>query len=241
MKKALSLALSIIMIISVICGMNINAYAATISAPTGVSITIKSSAKVKISWSKVKKATKYYVYQSTKANSGYKKVAATTKTNAEIKGLKKGKTYYFKVKAVKGSSVSADSIIVTNWGSIKGVESSMYSVRDFYSWEEEGPGFAGYTLSFKKVSDASGYQYKHTFYGTTVTKSVKKNTNKWYFGTQDVLGTIKARAYKKVAGKTVYGPWKTVIANDQFQDYDGEIYLDDWENIIKGYTKILLY
>lgn len=234
MKKAVSLTLSFIIIIGMLCSMNIHAYAASIAAPSGVSITIKSSTKVNISWKKVKNAKKYYIYSSSKANSGYKKVASTAKTKAEIKNLKKGKIYYFKVKAVKGSSISTDSAVVANWGSIKNAEFKAYSVADHYSWETEGSGFAGFTVSFNKVPGANGYQYKQTYYGRTVTKSVK--SNKWCFGTQEGIGTIKARAYKKVNGKKVYGPWKTVAGDNMYQDYSDQLYREDWENITSEYT-----
>ena len=53
----------------------------------------------KITWKKVKGAKGYYVYRSTKKNSGYKKVATVKKTNATIKNLALGYTHYFKVKA----------------------------------------------------------------------------------------------------------------------------------------------
>lgn len=234
MKKAFSAALSFIIMISVICGIHIDSYAASLSAPTDVSITVKSSTKVNISWKKVKNAKKYYIYRSSKANRGYKKVASTTKTKAEIKNLKKGKTYYFKIKAVKGSSISTDSAVVANWGSIKNAEFKAYSVADHYSWETEGPGFAGFTVRFNKVPGADGYQYKQIYYGRTVTKSVK--SNKWCFGTQEGIGTIKARAYKKVNGKKVYGPWKTVAGDNMYQDYSDQLYSEDWENITSEYT-----
>lgn len=69
-------------------------------------VTIKSAAltsisSAKISWKKVKGASGYYVYYSTKKSSGYKKVKVKggSKTSTTIKNLKLGYTYYFKVKA----------------------------------------------------------------------------------------------------------------------------------------------
>lgn len=52
---------------------------------------------VKLEWSKVKYADRYVIYMSKNVNSGYKKIASTKGTNAEIKKLSAGKTYYFKV------------------------------------------------------------------------------------------------------------------------------------------------
>lgn len=67
---------------------------------TGAALASINSAKV--TWNKVKGATGYYVYQSTKKNSGYKKVATVKgakKTTTTIKNLTLGGKYYFKVKA----------------------------------------------------------------------------------------------------------------------------------------------
>lgn len=63
-------------------------------------LTSVNSAKV--TWKKAKGVSGYYVYRSTKKNSGYKKVATVKgakKTSATIKNLALGTTYYFKVKA----------------------------------------------------------------------------------------------------------------------------------------------
>ncbi len=56
---------------------------------------------VTLKWNKVAGATGYTVYYSTKKNSGFKSVKATTKTYRTVKNLKSGKTYYVKVVANK--------------------------------------------------------------------------------------------------------------------------------------------
>ena len=66
----------------------------------------KSGSNVKVSWKKVKGATSYKVYASTKSNSGYKKVKTTKKTSITLskinkKSIKKGKYYYVYVIANK--------------------------------------------------------------------------------------------------------------------------------------------
>lgn len=59
---------------------------------------------LKITWKKNSKANGYIVYRSAKKNSGYKR-AATIKTNSKVtytdKTAKKGKTYYYRIKAYK--------------------------------------------------------------------------------------------------------------------------------------------
>lgn len=69
------------------------------------------SKNAKLIWKKVKGA-KVVVYRSTKKNSGYKKVATTRKNATSVtnkKGLKAGKTYYYKIATIKGKLISAMS------------------------------------------------------------------------------------------------------------------------------------
>ena len=60
-------------------------------------------------------ATKYYVYRATSKNGKYTKVATVTATTYRDSKAKKGKTYYYKVKAVAANSKanSAYSSIVS--------------------------------------------------------------------------------------------------------------------------------
>ena len=55
--------------------------------------------KASLSWKEISGATGYVVYMSEKKDSGYEKIGSTKKLSCTIKNLKKGKTYYFKVKA----------------------------------------------------------------------------------------------------------------------------------------------
>lgn len=69
------------------------------------------SKNAKLSWKKVKGA-KVVVYRSTKKNRGYRKVATTRKNATSVtnkKGLKAGKTYYYKIATIKGKLISAMS------------------------------------------------------------------------------------------------------------------------------------
>lgn len=65
----------------------------------------KSGKKVKLTWKKVKDATGYVIYRSTKKNKGYKRIK-TIKGNKKFtykdgKKLKKKKTYYYKIKVCR--------------------------------------------------------------------------------------------------------------------------------------------
>ena len=66
----------------------------------------KSGNKVTIKWKKLSYISEYKVYRSTKATSGYvllgtKESTQSTITYYDSKDLKKGKTYYYKIRAVK--------------------------------------------------------------------------------------------------------------------------------------------
>ena len=67
---------------------------------TGVKLKNTAKRKVTITWSKVRDISGYQLCMSTKKNGKYS-VKTTTKTKYIKKKLKKGKTYYFKVRAYK--------------------------------------------------------------------------------------------------------------------------------------------
>ncbi len=68
-----------------------------LKAPTKLKVKARKK-KVTLSWKKADGAKKYEIYRSTKKNSGYKKIATTTKKKYEDKKVKKGKCYYYKVR-----------------------------------------------------------------------------------------------------------------------------------------------
>ena len=87
------------------------AVAVKLAKPPKIQKATAGSKNAKLSWKKVKGA-KVVVYRSTKKNSGYKKVATTRKNATSVtnkKGLKAGKTYYYKIATIKGKLISAMS------------------------------------------------------------------------------------------------------------------------------------
>ena len=61
----------------------------------------KKGTTATVSWKKVGGANDYYVYRSTSKNGTYSYIGHTKSTKFQNKKLKKGKTYYYKVSAVK--------------------------------------------------------------------------------------------------------------------------------------------
>ena len=106
MKKSLSVILAVIIIICTLVT-PLSVMAANVGTVKGVKVVSTTTTSVKIKWKKVKGATGYQVYYSTKKNSNYKigKTIKKGKTvSATVKSLKSNKKYYFKVRAVKKKS-----------------------------------------------------------------------------------------------------------------------------------------
>lgn len=75
-----------------------------LAALTGVKVKNSSKRTATVTWKKAKGATGYVVYRATKKNGKYKAVKTITKastTKFKNTKLKKKKTYYYKVRAVK--------------------------------------------------------------------------------------------------------------------------------------------
>lgn len=76
----------------------------SVSAPTA-KVAKASTKKVKITWAKVSRASGYEIYRANSKNGTYKKIA-TIKGGTKVqyidsKSLKKGKIYYYKIRAYK--------------------------------------------------------------------------------------------------------------------------------------------
>ena len=78
-------------------------YKAALSKPSGIAARKVNSSSIKISWKKVAGAMKYEIYSSTSKKGSYKKIdtVSSKKSSYISKNLEKGKTYYYKIKAVQ--------------------------------------------------------------------------------------------------------------------------------------------
>lgn len=172
-----------------------------------------SYSSLKVSWSKVSGATGYQVYRSTSKSSGYSKLKTTTALYLTDTSRTCGKTYYYKVRAYKTFTYGNQKL--TSYGDQSAVASGK-PVPVVPGSVKAKAGTKKATVSWKKVSGASGYQvYRSTkktsgfknvktiTKGSTVkyvNKSLKKKKTYYY----------KVRAYRTVGKTKVYGSFSAV-------------------------------
>ena len=219
-KRYLSIILSVIMAFSAITAFDlaftqsaIIAYAAEISAPS-VTASNASYKSVKLTWKKVKGAKKYIVMRSAKKSSGYKAIKTVKKNTYTDTKAACGKTYYYKVTAVKGTTKKTSKTVKIKCAPAKvsGVKATSNACSDV-------------TISFKKVSGASGYDVSYCSTKSEKYKSVATVNSTSYTHSIGVgnTGYYKVRAYRTVKGKKVYGPYSSVASvtasNHKYSDW----------------------
>ncbi|SHK27672.1 fibronectin type III domain-containing protein [Hespellia stercorisuis] len=103
---------------------NIRSAKPSLGATKIIKCSNSSSRRVSLKWNKSTGASGYVVYRATSANGTYKRVK-TTKGNGSVsytnKGLTKGKTYYYKVRAYRTVSGKA---VYSEWSGVKKVRCS---------------------------------------------------------------------------------------------------------------------
>ncbi|BBF43888.1 hypothetical protein lbkm_2576 [Lachnospiraceae bacterium KM106-2] len=169
----------------------------TLSKPV-MKTAVPDKKQVKLTWNKLSGATGYRIYISSKKSRGYKKVADVKGTSYTVKKLKQNHNYYFKIKAyrtVNKTKVMSSASSVKNARTVHAkapVKTTVKSVK---------AGKRKVTVSFKKVSKASGYRvYISTkkIGGYKKVKDIKKTSltisnlksKKTYY--------VKVKAYKTV-------------------------------------------
>ena len=180
-------------------------------APARIKATqLSASQNVKVTFSKVNNAKGYEVYRSLKQNGIYKKVASVREVKYTDKKVQKGKTYYYKIKAVAedtkyNSSLSGSfaKVKVLARPSIKtsAAKNGKISVR----WKKVSlaQGYAVYTSAKKN----KGYKAVKTINKPAAGKTAIKVSGK--------AGKVyvKVRAFYKEKGKKgkIFGPYSKTI------------------------------
>ena len=178
----------------------------TLAKVKSLKVKKTTSTSATLSWKKVANAESYKVYYSTNGKSWKSKT--TKKTTLTIKKLSAAKKYQFKVKAVAGDVEGAFSSVVK--GTTKYSTATLSSVKSSKK--------AQATVTWKKLSSASGYVVEYSTSKKFTKKTTKKVTIKKAKTTKTTLKKLKSgkkyyvrvKAYKTVSKKAVYGNYSSV-------------------------------
>lgn len=173
----------------------------TIYKPASVTVQSIGYNKIKISWSKVVPAKGYEIYRATSKNGKYKKIAtitsASTITYTDSK-LTTGKTYYYKIRAIYGTTKSAYTTVKYATPTLKAPEIKNYAYVTSNSiklkWEPV-TGATGYAI-YRRTTTSKSWEKIATVKGANTVTYTNKTTGKYYYS---------VRAYRTVDGKKVYG------------------------------------
>ena len=179
-------------------------------APKSVKAVQSKATQAKVTWAAVTGASKYEVYRSTKAASGYKKVGTVSATSYTDKKASAGKTFYYKVVAV-GKTVAENS---------PQSASAKVTILKKATVTLKAAAKGKIKVNWKKVTGATGYEvyvsttkngkYKKAATiksGKTTTKTIAKIGKSKLKSGQRYY--VKVRAIKKVNNKNVAGVFST--------------------------------
>ncbi len=165
---------------------------------------------VKLTWKKVEGATGYGVFVYNSKTKKYEKYADTKRTAINVKKLKSGTKYKFRVKAY--TVIGEKTYYADKYKNISAVTKPSKVKLGNIASKRRGE----VSLEWKKANGADGYRVVYADNskfkssdkvtvsgGKTVGNIVKnlKSGKKYYF---------KVRAYKSLNGKKVYGPYSAV-------------------------------
>lgn len=161
--------------------------------------------KATITWESQSSATKYMVYKSTDGKK-YKKVSDVTNNSYVEKSLTYNKTYYYKIK-------SCDASKCTNYSNVVSKKIKPNKVENL---KITSAGTNNIKTAWDKVS-VTGYQLQRSTNGKkwSTIKTITKNSTLSYNNkrlSSNKTYYYRVRAYKKVSGKKIYGPWSDIVS-----------------------------
>lgn len=160
---------------------------------------------IQVKWNKINGVSGYQIYRAPKKNGTYRKVktVGAGTTNFKNKGLKAGKTYYYKVRACKGNSVYPFSSVSSKAATPKtptNIRTSAGKRRITVRWKKV-PGVSGYRI-YRATKKSGPYRAVKTVGSKKsrfINKGLKRGKRYYY----------KVRAYKKVKGKKIYSSYSS--------------------------------
>lgn len=184
--------------------------AAKVAAPK--SLTVTNSAKgVKVSWKKVKGATKYLVKYKLSTAKSYKNAYKGTKTSFTDDNLSPGKIYNFKVRAYKNKK----------WSAYTKAKSIMFLDRPELN-AEELLDMDGITLEWYKVKGAKLYKIYRSLKSKNSFKKIAEVKQGTYIYKDRDISTeyIESYKYYVVAYNGSYKSAKSNVDHDVYGYYE---------------------
>jgi len=186
---------------------------------TSIKATAYNSAK--ITWNKVDGAKKYQVYRATSKNGTYKRVITTTKTTFANSNLTTGKTYYYKVRAVRYVNDKAKH---GAYSTIKRVTPKL-TTPVLSTIKAEGEKTI--TITWNKVAGAEKYQIYRATSQSGSYENIKTVTACSYTDTSLTGGKTYYYKIRAVRGnyQSNYSNIKNMIANNKvtYELAEGEV------------------
>ena len=179
--------------------------------PNGFTVSERKTDSLSLAWYPVEGATQYYLYVYSKKKDKYVLLKKTKNTDFEYENLTPGKTYKFRVKAVrknKGKTYSSSYVYLKT--ATKPQKVSLDTLKSKKKRQV--------VVTWKTVSGTTGYEVKYSTSKkftkkTTSTVTVKKEETKKTTLKKLISGKkyyVKVRAYKTVDGKKIYGAYSSV-------------------------------
>lgn len=177
---------------------------------TGIKAGAQSTSQITLSWKKVSGASSYQIYRYNSSKKKYEKVAAVSSSSYIDKKLKAGCKYKYKVRACRkngsltaAGAFSSELSVMTKPVKVTGLKVSAQSSSQI-------------KLVWKKVNGASGYQvYRYDTAKKKYVKAATVDSSKLSYTDKGLKSNkkyqYKVRAYKKSAGKILYGSCSSVL------------------------------
>ena len=191
----------------------------TTTSPTkvkGLTTSTRADNSLKISWTKVSRASGYRIYVYNPSTKKYDYYAQPTTNSVTVKGLTSAKEYKFKVRAY----VNYDG--EKYFGSYSDIYSTVTAPKKVSGLKASPTSSSNLTLKWTKVSGATGYRVyvynsntkKYDYYGQPTTNSITISkdpaTNKALTYAKEYK--FKVRAYKTYNNTKYFGSYSSVYA-----------------------------
>lgn len=179
---------------------------AAIAASASPKAEILSKTSLKLTWSAVKNAKGYQLYRASEPDGAYTRVYSGTGTSYTNKSLASGKVYYYKLRVYKTIEKA------TYYSAYSAVRPAVALAAPSAPKLTAESGTA-IKASWTSVAGATGYQLYRAASEKGSYSRVYSGTEKSYINTGLTAGKVyyyKLRAYVKVGGSTIYGPYSAV-------------------------------